>query len=383
MATAADTYKKLDIGLQRARKKYAELKKKLDNHVFANSSEGARAKRKLKAVADRILILNKKIEKLQKKGIYDFSVLGGDGMIRDEDGSMGMLIEAFDTSDKDGKYKTILRESITNWSLDKLIRLNSVRTYMIERKEPAGLEIGDIVGIVALVFPPAGKLKIAIDVAKTLEKAFNTYLAAKNGPTPSLNEIHKAWEKAMDAIAKVNVAPIYKAFAAEFVANAKGSADEASFRKALQDFRLTHMPTASAVQKAFITRILKTVKDTDWNPFGEGTGKKAVAFMTMVTPSSSASHFGSPKGYLDDAPSDLMQGLKAVYGKNAKVVDLPIPIHVTVKTHMGAYTTVIQRKSKVAGNTSFKKTSGEDKMFEGFMKGKFYNSLKLGDLSSD
>jgi hypothetical protein len=50
---------------------------------------------------------------------------------------------------------------------------------------------------------------------------------------------------------------------------------------------------------------------------------------------------------------------------------------------MGAYETVIERKSTSPGNTSFTKTSGTDEMYQAFMKGKFYNSLMVSHLELD
>jgi len=47
-----------------------------------------------------------------------------------------------------------------------------------------------------------------------------------------------------------------------------------------------------------------------------------------------------------------------------------------------AYKSAIERKSSLAGNASFKRTSGEDRRFQGVMKGMGFSSLKVGDLSA-
>jgi hypothetical protein len=218
-------------------------------------------------------------------------------------------------------------------------------------------------------------------LAEIAEKAMNSYLKASSGKTPSLNDIHSAWADALDKINSTSETA-FPGFVEHYKRENKVPADNDTaivqlFLPACVGFADKHMPSGKDVEKAFVKKIMTTVEDS----FDRGSGA-GFADMTMVSPSSSATHFGSPKGQLDDVPSDLLQAIQTVY-KNERVIDLPIPIKVTVETHTGAYETVIERKSRTPGDTSFKMTSGEDHMYQGFMKGKFYNSLLVSHLKVD
>jgi hypothetical protein len=316
-----------------------------------------------KSLAD---LRKKKVTLNAERGVMDFS---------DSPIEVKSELKPYDHS----SFKTTFKQSIDNWCQDKAIKLNSVRTYMIERKEPAGLEVKDIVSVVGLIWPPAKHIGTAIDLAQIAEKAMNSYLKASQGKTPSLNEIHSAWSESLDQL-NSNSEKAFPKFVEYYKKENDIPADNDQavvelFNTACADFAKTHMPSGKDVQKAFVQKVLSTVKDG----MDVDDGKVGFADMTMVRVSD---HFGSPEGQLDDVPNDLLQAIQTVH-RGSKVIDLPVEIKVTVKTHMGAYKTVIERKSKSPGNTSFKKTSGEDDMYEAFMKGKFYNSLMVSNLKVD
>ena len=78
----------------------------------------------------------------------------------------------------DDYFKRAFKQSIKDWTQDRAIGLNSVRTYMIEQTEPAGLSAMDAVSVVLLIFPPGKAIKgivtAAVTLAPIIEKAFNS-----------------------------------------------------------------------------------------------------------------------------------------------------------------------------------------------------------------
>lgn len=364
---ADDIQKTIDRLTKTVEQKEATLKAAI-KRAFADGKYEAHEERAISAIEGKIADIKKKIVELNaKRGVVDFedspAVVKGEVMPYDH-----------------ATFRKAFTDSLNSWCQDKAIKLNSIRTFMIERKEPAGLALKDIVSVVELAVPQAKYLKTALDLAEIAEKAMNSYLKACAGKTPSLNEIHKAWADSLDDVDKAGP-QLFKAFIEDYkkensVPSGVHEVPKEQFLTACDNFRKTHLPDAKTVEKAFLDKVMKTVKDgMDWD--GGAVGFADCWMMGL------AGNFSKPGGQLDDVPNDILQAFKTVYGNGTKVIDLPVEVVVTMKNHMGGNTTVAKRSSKSPGNTSFSYVSGDKEFYDEFVKAKAWNLLKVGDLTLD
>lgn len=278
----------------------------------------------------------------------------------------------------DDYFKGKFKQSIKDWTQDGGIALNSVRTYMIAEESPAGLSIGDVVKVVAIIFPAAKFVETALDVAKIVEKGFNSALSARS-KKPSLNEIHKSWGEALTALAGSNLDPAYEKFIKQWRADNKIPNDvEEAWTNVLgpdcQNFAKNHLPKSSDVQKAFLAKILSTVEDS--YDYDDEAGQ-AELYMTML-----AGNFLDTSGMLDDVSEQLMKAVSTVW-KGARVIDLPVKIDIIIENVNGSNLAEFKRSSRTPGDTGFRQTDGDKEIFEAFMKKKGYLKPKVSDIKHD
>ncbi|MEM9146295.1 MAG: hypothetical protein AAGC57_08865 [Pseudomonadota bacterium] len=380
----------LDAKIDEALKRFDELEKKLNaSPILAKSSAGDRVRAKQKQLSNKVLALRKQIAKLQKDGIFDFSVLGGEGFV-EVDGEMAMEVKA-DTSKlgkarpwNDPTYKKAFSDSISKWcgtAMDDLQNARLAMTKMAGSKGPAAKDFLAILDIVTVAIPnPA--LKSSVTVIKALATLGTAaYKASKMSSSPKVVEIADA---AINYIKAIDKGPHDKAYA-ELVKQMKAmgyegdTVWEGEFLPVCKEFAQKSLGPTDKITKKFLTECVKATEDSlDWDG---GKAGFADCWMTGVG-SSSPGHFGSPGGQLDDVHEGLVTAIKSVY-KGKRVIDLPVEIRVTLKTHMGAYKTIVERKSTKEGDASFRMTSGTKSMYEAWMKGKFYESMMISDLQVD
>lgn len=302
----------------------------------------------------------------------------------------------------DSVLKSAFKGSIKNWTQDQAIGLNSVRTYMIEQTEPAGLSVMDAVAVVLIIFPPgkaiAGFVTAAVTLAPIIEKAFNTSLSSSG--KPSLNDIHVAWSSALAALAKNETAmdEAYDHFVKEW--KKKNGVDSSAdwvwsntFLPDCRTFANSYMPSGSVVQKAFLTKVISVVEDSnDWDlGLADGMADSGTAEIFF---NDYGDKITFKTGQLDDVPSGLVKAIKTVY-KGGNITDLPVSILLTVLTHtvddfmigggnrVTTTKTSIVRVSNKAGNRTIKHKSGDKSVFKRFKAQGCLDSFKISQLSVD
>ncbi|MEO0993716.1 MAG: hypothetical protein AAFX62_07905 [Pseudomonadota bacterium] len=378
----------LDAKITEALKKFNDLEAKLKaSPILAKSSAGERIKAKQKQLSNKVLALRKQISKLQKDGIFDFTAIGGEGFV-EVDGEMAMEVKA-DTSNlgqalpwDNNKFKSAFSKSIEEWGQNAKLALLKARVDMLkagDKKGPAAKDVLAVLDIVTVAVPnPA--LKSAVTVIKALATLGTAaYKASKMSKAPKVIEIADAAIAYIEAIEK---GPHDKAFA-EVVKQMKAmgyqgdTVWENEFLPVCEQFASKSLSSPDKLAKKFLIECVKATEDSSWDWDG-GKAGFAECWMTGVG-GDSPEHFGSFGGHLDDVHEGLVTAIKSAY-KGKRVIDLPVEIRLTLKTHMGAYKTVVERKSTAEGNTSFRMTSGTQSMFDAWMKGKFYESMMINDL---
>jgi hypothetical protein len=385
---AQKKWAELDGQIDEALKAFHQIKAALKaSPVLAASSEGRRLKEKQRRIADKIKMLRKRIARLQKDGIYDFRVLGGEGFV-EKDGEMAMEVTV-DTSKlgeakpwHDPTFKKAFSDSIAQWCGDARDDLQDARLAMIKLKESSGGDPMALLNVLDLVAAAHPASATAISVAKALtslgEAAFKQALKTKN---PSVVELADA---SIAYIVAIKDGDHSKAFD-ELVKGMKkqgyqgDTVWESEFLPECKDFTKNYFGPTNNITKQFLKKCIGATEDSmDWDG---GRAGFADCWMTGVG-DASPGHFGSPGGQLDDVHEAIVASVKSVW-RGKRVIDLPVEIRVTLKTHMGAYETVAERKSVKPGDTSFRMTSGTQSMFDAWMKGRFYEQIKVSDLQVD
>ena len=276
-------------------------------------------------------------------------------------------------------FKEAFNDSVSDWARTSQIALNSVAHYFRDEEGSGGLSLGDVLSIVklALTKHPAAALVVETIsvVATTVEGLYKVGLPKK----PSLSQALEQWQTSLDKYAKQGS---YKNEFAAFVKdykrreNTPASVEEAveeDFRAACKNVK-NDFPSQHFIKKAFVTKMLQNVPDS-WDP-DSYSGVAEIEMLEM------ALGFSEPEGQLDDVDAPLMNAIKTVW-KNESVINLPVPLHFTIRNVRAGSSAEIRRKSKTPGNTSFKRRRGEKEIFEAFMKTKAYNIPKVSDLTYD
>ncbi len=387
---AQKKWQQLDVKIKEALEAFNTIERELKaSPILAASNAGEGLKDKQRRLANKVQRLRTQIAKLQKDGIYDFTAIGGEGFV-EVDGEMAMEVKA-DTSTlgtakpwNDPEFKKAFSDSVSKWcghAMDDLQNARLAMTKMAGNKGPAAKDMLAILDIVTVAVPnPA--LKSSVTVIKALATLGTAaYKASKMSSSPKVIEIADA---AVAYIRAIEKGPHDKAYA-ELVKQMKAMGYQGDtvwtgeFLPVCEEFAQKSLGSSDKITKKFLTECLKATEDgMDWDG---GKAGFADCWMTGVG-GDSPEHFGSPGGQLDDVHEGLVTAIKSVY-KGKRVIDLPVEIRVTLKTHMGAYTTVVERKSTTEGDTSFRMSSGTQSMFDAWMKGKFYESLMVKDLQVD
>lgn len=383
---AQKKWQELDARIAEAITAFEEIKKKLEaSPVLAASSEGKKLKEKQRQLADKIKELRKRISKLQKDGVFDFSAIGGEGMV-EVDGEFAEEVVA-DTSKlgkarpwTDPTFKKAFSDSIKFWCSDAENDLQNARLNMLKLDSGSSASATDLLAVLDLVgiaVPGwATALKVASGLAKLGAAAYKT---AVKTSAPSPVELADAAIAYVRGIKDGDHSGPFNDLVDGM--KAKGyqgdTVWEGEFLPECENFTKRYFGPPKKLTENFLSQMLAATEDS-WDS-GGGAG---FADCWMTSPSSSAEHFGSPGGQLDDVSEGLVTAVRSVF-KGKRVIDLPVPIRVTVQTHMGAYETVIERKNSKSGDTSFVMTSGSEHMYKGFMKGKFYEKLMVSHLQVD
>jgi hypothetical protein len=326
----------------------------------------------LKSVSTKLGALRKKIvEYNEKRGIVDFG---------DEPIVVTSEVKPFE----DAHFTTAFEQSIKDWSQDGNIALNRVKTYFIKGDSPESLSLTDVLSVVGLALTANPKAAAVVSTISTIvslvEKAYKASLPS----TPSLNEIHSAWATALTNYGNGDHKQEYAQFVTEWKKNNGVGADVDStpvnvFLPACKDFAKTYLPTASHVEKAFLSKVLSHVQDgwdLDDRPGLSSGGTADVRLIELV------GHFSQPDGQLDDVSEQLLEAVKTVWARS-RVIDLPVQIQFEIVNVNLAEKAVIQRASRTAGDTNFKLLRGESKVYDAFLKAQAYNIPRVSDLTLD
>ncbi|WP_095589081.1 hypothetical protein [Actibacterium ureilyticum] len=284
----------------------------------------------------------------------------------------------------DSRFTGAFHQSNINWSLQSQVTLNSVRTYMIQREEPSGLSVDDVVDVITTIVPGTDALGTALKIGQILQRAYRSALSNLQGPTPSLNEIHGGWNEALRSLNSADFSDDYSAFVAKYRRDEGIPDDErrmpSAFVDACRDYWQTYLPRPEAVERAFVRQILETVQDDDVPFVSRDAGAAGFASVKIRFDPLGGTFYGH-EGYIDDCPEDLMQAIDQVY-RNGRVIDLPVPIRVEI-WEVDLTQTVIERRSSTAGNTSFTLTSGPQEMMDRFIAARGYQAMMVSHLEHD
>ena len=370
--------------IQRLEELVPTLEERLDS-VYALAVEDGEIEpheqRAIDGVKDKIKAAKDKIGEMK----VELDEMNGITSFEDDPEIITVEMLPYDHRDFVGAFE----QSVKDWTQDSAIGLNSVRTYMIERKEPAGVSVSDVLTVCALFTPAAGHMKTALEILDIAKRAFEQELRRSRGATPSLNEIHVSWSNAVAAMRKGE--NLKKAFPI-WVEQYKKDNDIPSdvdvavanlFEAECRNFAENNMPSTETIQKAFVSHIInKTVQDEDW--IGEGDEISGWAIIDC-TANGGIDEDALPvpvRGYMDDVPKDLMQAFSTVY-KGERVYNVPVKIQFHVRNNMGAGHTIIERNNTTPGNTSFKMKSGEDAFYKAFMANKVWERAGVNMLKAD
>lgn len=384
---ATAKYEKLKPRIEQAIATFNRIGDALDSGKASDVANSDRLRAQHKKVAQQIVSLRKRIAALQKEGIYDFGAIGGDGM-EEIDGEFAEEV-VVDTS-KFGKardwhdptFKKAFSDSIAQWCGNARDDLQDARLAMLKMSSSSGPKPTDLLPVLDLVAIAVPGWGTAIKVASALTKlGYSAYTAAIKTKSPSVVEIADAAIAYVKAIENGDHGPAFN----ELVAGMKArgyegdTVWEGQFLPECKDFTKKYFGSPQIITKQFLAKCIAATEDgMDWDG---GRAGFADCWMTGIG-GDSPDHFGSPGGQLDDVHEGLVTAVKSVW-KGSRVIDLPVDIRITVKTHMGAYKTVIERSSKTPGDTSFRMTSGTRSMFDAFMKGRFYEQIMVSHLTVD
>jgi hypothetical protein len=325
----------------------------------------------LESVAEKLTALRKKmVEYNEKHGVVDFS---------DEPAQVQVAVKSYE----DAVFTTAFAKSVKDWSQDGNIALNRVKTYFMKTDKPDGLGVSDLLAVVSLAVTANPKAAAVVGTITTIAGLVQNAYKASLPATPSLNEIHSAWAAALQSYGAGNHEVEYREFVEEWKAKNGVPADVQevpvnSFLPACSSFGDTYLPTSAQVEKAFLTKILSKVEDS-FDIDTNGLDQAGVADVRLIH---LVGNFSQPVGQLDDVGEQLLEAVKTVWAKS-RVYELPVQIDFSICNVNLAEMAVIQRSSRQPGDTSFKLKSGDQAIFDAFMKKKAYSIPRVSDLRVD
>lgn len=245
------------------------------------------------------------------------------------------------------------KSSFAGWCNSAQRALNAALGYDRNDETASGLELSDIVGIVAIIFPPAkfaavGWAQTGAFILQTVEKTAGTIKNSGPHATPTVNRVHKVFFDAFEALGKDAPKVYAKLLADEQKRGIHTRADIEAFVLRCESFA-NHLPSQTEIQKAFLERLVDSSEDKDswWN---EGSGKSGYVRITV-----SAFHCGyglfervESKVTIDDVDSGTLNSLKTVWGSKP-ITALPFPIELKLHTRdqfRYQYTHSLKRNSK-------------------------------------
>lgn len=243
----------------------------------------------------------------------------------------------------------------------------------------------DLVTVITTIFPVTSPLGTVLSMAQILQRAYTSALRASRGATPSLNEIHIAWNDALRALNSETFDDDYAAFVTKY---RRDNADlipaddprmPSSFVEACQSYWTHYLPTPDQVQRAFTSQLIDTLQDTDWS-FTEEYGSTGQAYVTTRFEPLGGT-YGRNEGHIDDCPEDFMNGIAGAYNGKS-VIELPMPIKITI-WEVDLAQTELERTSSRSGDTSFRLLSGEQDRMDHFMRTRAYDGIMVSDLDHD
>jgi len=341
--------------------------------------------RRLEQVNARIRPLSARVDRLYER-LDAENLANGEVIFRDDEA----LEVTVDTDEEFGEaknfsddyFKSRFRQSITDWTQDQAIGLNSISSYMNRQESPAGLGVTDLLPIMSLIFPASALVTAVVTLAPIVKAGFEQALRAARGSTPSLNEIHSAWMSGLMALRSANIDAQYDQFvrawkSQEGIGNDVDQAWTNVFGPVCQGFANDTMPSASQIQKAFMGRIIETAQDGDQGPdWDDDAGDAELEVLEL------AQSWSSFEGELDDVSEAMLGAIQTVFARS-RVIDLPVMISVIVRNVNGANMCEIQRTSKTPGNTDFSCTDGDRDKFDDFMSQSIYNRFYVRNLTLD
>jgi hypothetical protein len=286
--------------------------------------------------------------------------------------------------------------SIGRWSALASSSVGDVRDYMETDAESASLSASDVLGVLTYVFPQSRVLaETAAAVSALLPiitACVNTAFAGSSG-VRAINHIQDDWVNAFNAFGQGTHREAYDRFAIywkinnDIAAEATGvpEAQVNDFKRACRTFGneapAGAMPTIQNIKRAFVNKLLERVEDSS-NPMDANFDLDDESGDAEITITELAGNWHDASGQLDDVSEGLLNAIDTVY-RNAKIIDLPVVINISVRNTMGANIGEFQRRSKTPGNTDFRKIEGTTELFDSFMNRQAYNIPTVNDLEVD
>ena len=257
--------------------------------------------------------------------------------------------------------------------------INAVQGYMNadEAKEGGGFSIDTLVSALNMIVPP--NIKTFIAVAKLIYSTISQEIKKSTpGNKVPFSDIHNTWFNSFETFRKASHDGEWEEFKKVFLKNHDDDFTKKDVEDSIRGLK-DKLMSSKDIQKAIVNAWVDGSEDGS-----DGDDWAGVIELHLIVKGPSWMLSESTKPFIDDVEDGdgTLNALVQTYGKDWPLYKLPFPIKVYLYTPF-MDSAEAWRSSKVVGNGDFKYSSGDQKIFDSFMRYKAYKIGTLGDLEPD